>query len=269
MVILKLIVDGFVKKLIHVNKRLSSVIYGMGFFLLFFAAELSAGDVVTVAVGKTLQPYIDAKTGSGIELQIIKEAFKVKGRKVRFLYFFGEGGVKNFSLGRVDSLLTNEGDSLRRKIGRNVYYTNGIVNYKNFAISLKSRGLEIESIEGLSGLKVASFSSANKKLGSDFERQTKFMSLYKELPNQLDHVIALYDQYVDVVVADKYVFEYHRRSWHQNGGADKEVSYHPLFEPSARRLVFFDESLVQDFNEGLAALKNSGRHQEIIRSYGL
>jgi polar amino acid transport system substrate-binding protein len=220
---------------------------------------------ITLAVGMSIPPYIDSENQSGIELEIISEAFAEEGYGVQLRYLGNYGIVNNFNAGLIESMLVNRSVIISEEDDTPPRFSSDtIIHYHNYALSLKKYNHQVNNIEELSNLRVMGFCNATKVLEPEFALNMSNSPLYREVSMQTDQVIALYRDLVDVVIADLRIFNYFQKKIKDTHGEFYEVKAHDVFQPSPRQLVFAHHNDRDSFNRGLHKLKASGRYQAIL-----
>ncbi|WP_165602628.1 substrate-binding periplasmic protein [Candidatus Terasakiella magnetica] len=218
-----------------------------------------------IAVGLSIPPYVIKEKAKGIEYDILKEVLNSQGYEMEPVYVPLSRTLHLIKYGQVDGIMSTGQKDLPG------CYTNPHITYWNFAITLKSRNLEIHSVADLQDKTVLAFQNASKYLGAQYAQMTKTNPKYKEIADQSVQNKLLFNKRVDVVIADRYIFEWFRTHMPVKSVADtsQEVVHHRLFDPSHFSSVFKDSDVCLAFNKGLEAMKVSGRYGEIIASYGV
>lgn len=230
-----------------------------------WAAQSAEAKTLRIAVGLSIPPYIIKEESRGIEYDILKEVLLSQGYEMEPVYVPLGRTLHMIKSDKVDGIMSTGADNLPG------CYTDSHITYWNFAISLKSAHLKIESVHDLIDKSVLSFQNAKNYLGADFKQMAEKNRQYKEVADQSIQNKLLFNGRADVVVADRYIFEWFRNDASVQKVADtnQEVEYHRLFEPSNFRAVFKDGAICAAFNVGLKDLRESGRYQEIIASYNV
>ncbi len=219
---------------------------------------------ITLAVGVSIPPYINIETQQGVESQIIREAFGKEGYKVKLKFLSTQGIFNNFKALQVDAMLVSRSkDNLDGEV-QSAFLSSAIINYHNYAISLKNANHQLANIKSLSQFRVIGFSSATKVLGDEFAEAIDKSKLYREVAEQTDQVIALYRNMVDVVIADPVIFSHFQYKLKEAFGEYHEVTMHDLFAPSPRHITFRNRIDRDSFNRGLNKIKANGRYQAIL-----
>lgn len=226
----------------------------------------SFGADVRMAFGEKIPPFCFPETNSGIELEVLGEALAYKGHRLVPKYFPFARIPLEFERGAVDAAMTDLGVDLA-PFG--AHYGNPAVFYDNVFISLKERGLVIRKPEDLKGLTVISFQGAANRY-PDWLGPVKKDGRYFEQNDQELQVLTLDRGRYDIVLSDRNIFRYFTlKLKKEKGFVPKDTEEHRFvtFNPMDYRPVFRDKGVRDDFNAGLAHLKESGRFQAIYDKY--
>lgn len=229
------------------------------------AAAVQGADV-RMAFGEKIPPFVFPETDSGIEIEVIGEALAFKGHHLVPRYFPFARIPWEFRSGAVDAAMTDLGTDLK-PFGAN--YGNPAVFYDNVFITLKSRHLVINQPSDLKGLTVISFQGAAKRY-PEWLGQVRKDGRYYEQNDQELQVLTLDKGRYDVVLSDRNIFRYFTlRLKREQGYITKESQEHRfvVFNPADYRPLFRDSHVRDDFNAGLAHLKETGRYQAIYDKY--
>lgn len=240
--------------------------------VLFVCAPAAHGREVKVGIGFSLAPYVIQEQNSGVELDVIREAFRVAGHEAVFVYLPNLRLPLAFEVGSVDCIALNAAFDVAAETGRNVFYSDHTVVYQNAAISLASSGFEITSLKDLEDKVVLGFNSASKSLGPEYAAMTKVNARYLELADQSLQVRMLYTDRVQVVVSDKRIFFYWRKKLTEAGLLDginitRNVSLADIFPLAPRHVAFREPELVVPFNRGLSSIRKNGTFNAILARY--
>lgn len=235
--------------------------------LLLFLFLLCSSDSVyakelKMAVGLALPPYFIQETDSGMELDIIRAALKAKGYSVTPVYLPFSRVTKHMADGKVDCAST-----INEKSGVKAFYSDSHIFYQNFAVSLKSKNLTINTLNDLKNKKIVSFQNAKKYLGEEFAAMAENNPDYQEKANQEIQNWLLFKNRTEVVVGDINIFKYYTKKVADRVDTTQEVVYHNLFPKTDYKVAFKDKSIMDDFNMGLKQIKQSGAYQKIINRY--
>ncbi|MBF0099881.1 MAG: ABC transporter substrate-binding protein [Desulfobacterales bacterium] len=226
-----------------------------------YSLNMAYGVEINVAIGLSLPPYVIAETNSGIEFDIVKESLDQKGYTMIPRYVLLRQVPEMFKKKVVDAAMTvNEG------FGLDGFLSDVVITYQNFAITLADNKISINTIEDLKDKSIIAFQNATIYLGELFAKTVQPNKNYSETPKQLIQVNLLYSNRSQVVISDKNIFLYYR-NFADKALIQKDITFHPIFKPNPYSVAFRDEKIKNAFNQGLEALKKSGRYQEIINSY--
>lgn len=223
----------------------------------------SAAPPVQIGTGYSLPPYAITETARGLELDIVRAAFKEAGLDIHVNFLPPARTLLMLQNQQLDAITTvNEG------IGKtNGFWSDSHISYQNYAITLQSSGLQINRIEDLAGHSIAAFQNASLSLGSQYQQAIRLAMSYKEYPNQLQQNKLLYSHRVDIVIADKLVFQYLTPTMGPGFDASQAVHYHDIFPPTPYKLLFATNDLRQRFNQGLNKIRRNGEYQLLISHY--
>ena len=224
-----------------------------------FSTSISAHEI-TAAVGSSLAPYIIQSSNTGIEIDIIKEALAVNNHTLTLRYPPLKQVPVLYRKNVVDAALT-----VTKEFGLDACFSDIVIQYQNFAISLTKSNFTIDNVTDLANKKVIAFQNATTYLGKEYKKAVE-LAQYTELAKQTLQVNRLFLERDDVVIADKNIFLYYK-SQTTHIKTEEPLTFHPIFPPSPYRVAFRDPVICKDFNEGLAILKKSGRTKEIIARY--
>ena len=225
-----------------------------------------------IVIGAELPPYVFNQMSAGIEVDIIKEALKVKGHTVSFQfvpYLHLQSRLYNREL---DGIAQNTIFDIGKEADITVYESDTTIKYHNFAITFLDKNFQMESINDLANKKVLAFQNASRYLGSVYAAMADSNDEYREYPKQSFQVKQLYAGKVDVVISEKRIFNYWKGQAESEGSLDlkdikKKLKFHNIFEASSRNVKFLDRNIRKDFNYGLEFIKATGLYQSIINKY--
>lgn len=232
------------------------LILSLSLILITFTAN--AKDITLIA-GLSLPPYIIEAENRGMEYDIIKEALKLKGHELKLEYVPFVRLVVDYT--KFDGAIT-----INESSGATGNYSDVVITYQNYAISLKDKNVAIASVQDLGNKKIVAFQNATKYLGDEFAQMAKANSEYFEQGNQEAQVKMLYSGRADAIVSDINIFKFYRKNL-QNFDTSADITLHEIFPGTDYKVLFNDAQIRDDFNAGLAELKSSGRYDEIVKSY--
>lgn len=206
---------------------------------------------VTLATSKSIPPYIIKEQQSGIQLDIIKQAFSNAGYQVNQLIFTSNLRAERMLKQNAVDAIVNAPNN-----GSYAYLSEPVIFYQNIAISLSARQLSIGSIEDLTKFRLMAFQNAKKYLGDRFSQAAEQAKFYTEVSNQSAQLERLYRGQVDVIILDKRIFHYLNQKRIAQKSPTAPVTKHLIFPESPRLLGFHDPALRDKFNAGLKQLND-------------
>ena len=232
------------------------------FSLAFDVAPSSSGPKeLRMAVGLALPPYNIPETDSGIEMDIVREALKMKGYVVKAKYLPFARVRRELMNCEVDGALTINPNS-----GIQAFYSDEHLICQNVVVTLKQNAFHIHEIADLKDKSVLAFQNATLYLGKDFSAMADQNAKYWEIAKQEIQINRLYTNRVDVIVLDKNIF-YHHQKHNDRVDTSQAIDIWHIFPPTPFSVAFVNEKVRDDFNEGLKQLRESGRYDEIVKKY--
>ncbi len=238
--------------------------YLFGLLILLTSTEVFA-DRLNIAVGLWIPPYVIREEARGIEYDILKETLALAGHEMVPRYVPLARTLAELRSGLVDGIMSTGQPGLPG------CYTDSHITYWNYAITLSSRNIKINNIADLKGRSIAAFQNARNYLGEEYRLLTLNNDRYREIGNQSSQNKLLFSNRIEVVIADRYIFQWFSRDPEVTKIIDTEpeVTYHKIFPPSHFQSVFSRQDVCDDFNIALKKLRDSGRYDEIVASYGV
>lgn len=225
---------------------------------------------LTIGVSIAIPPWVIAENHTGIELDILKEAFAIKGYQVTPSFLSFALSYSLFEADRLDGIMNVKINSVK-----NGFYSDPVVHFDNVAISLEDKNfpenIEVSFLENKS---VVAFQKASLNLGDRFSQMVARNTRYQEIAQQHLQINLLMIREIDFIIMEKSIFGYY---W-QRALNDPELTFakaklnrpiriHKLFEPTEYRFVFAREQVRNDFNAGLRHIKNNGQYAAIFQRY--
>lgn len=214
------------------------------------------------AVGLSLPPYVIHEQNRGLELDIAGQALRGCGYRIVPSYIAYGQVAQRFVSGQMDAALT-----MREQSGVKAYYSASYIRYQDMAISLRSRQLPIKSVQDLRHYRVLAFQNASQELGAEFAALAQGSPHYGETGQQIVQNRMLYSESVDVIVADRWIFQYYARQLQAAGEPTAAVAWHDVLPALSYQVAFRSAGLRDCFNRQLAALRDSGAYQRILNQY--
>lgn len=242
--------------------------------VLFFLASVSfvAAQEVRVGIGFAIPPYVIKESNSGVEVDVIREAFRRQGHEAVFVYLPNLRLPLAFSQGEVDCIATNAAYDLAADSGRKVYPSATTVVFQNYAVTLQRQALSVQSVASMVNMRVLAFNNASKYLGPEFRAMSVANSRYSELADQSLQVRMLYSGRVDVVVSDKRIFLWWRQKLLESATSlpvdlKQPVFFNAVFPSAPRHVAFSDPALSEAFDKALSSIKIDGTYDAIVGKY--
>lgn len=223
--------------------------------------SLSAKDIL-IAFPSSLPPWTLQASDAGITLEIVRESLKIRGHRLK---------TKYLSLKQLNRTLETDSDAHAQVESREMkgYYSDKIMDFQTSLISLKPNGFKIQKINDLNDKQIISFQNASVLFGNAFQAMTQTNPRYQEIADQERQVVQLYNGQTDLILIDRHIFLYFRRSTAMTN-TSMSIAYHQipgLTDKSPAFVVFQDKDLRDDFNTGLQQLKDSGDYYDIFYKY--
>lgn len=238
--------------------------FAMALATLVLPLGAAQADEITMTFGDSTPPYAFSDTGTGLEVDIVREALALHGHTLVPSFVPAARVERQFKNGLVDAASKDPAMTLE---GADAFYANVSVEYFDVLITLASRDLSLSEPSDLDGLNVFAFQNAWKFYG-DWLGAVRDQGRYDESSDQKEQVRALIAGLVDVVVADRNIFNYHARQWAEQSGEPLPDMVLTEFKPPLLvRPVFRDAAIRDDFNAGLAEIKQNGRYDALVDQY--
>ncbi len=221
-----------------------------------------AATEIRVAVGSTLPPYFILADDSGIEMDIIRAAMAEGGRTMIPMYL--EYGTMEEALqqGLVDCVST-----INERSGARAHYSDVVISYQNYAITLAQSRLKIDKVADLKGKAIIAFPNAHKVLGAEYAAAVADNPYYWERGNQLLQTGNLFLGRTQVLIGDFRIFNHYGKKLASRSQAQQPVVFHDLFPKTDYKIACNDQRIIDDFNRGLRWVRNSGLYDKIVAKY--
>jgi len=199
---------------------------------------------------------------AGLEAEIVSAALAVRGH--RLVPYLGP-------LPRLDAALRERRiDGLAPAVGHfgsKAWLTRPYLEYRNVAVTLSDRDLDLGSPADLKALRVTAFPGAVEVLGADYREAVAASPAYREEFKQELQVLSLKHGRADVIVVDRTILHHHVGRLSARLKSPLSVREHELFQPVRYRAAFADPVLAEDFNEGLVEISRNGQLDRIRDRY--
>ncbi|NKF52235.1 amino acid ABC transporter substrate-binding protein [Shewanella sp. WXL01] len=217
---------------------------------------------VIIASAHNRPPYIIEDDKQGLELAIIRQAFKAVGVEVDFRFSSRKRQHLSFEQHKVDAVMT-----MSSHLSVSSYWSQPYITYQNVAISLASRQFHIDRLAQLRDFRLTSFLNASKTLGPEFLQMASEHLSYMEISPQHRQNRMLYLDRVDVVIADKYVFQHLNTLINDEVDTSPELAFDHVIANKGYHVLFHDERLRDSFDKGLSLIKQNGLYQQLTDRY--
>ncbi|HEX5394105.1 MAG TPA: ABC transporter substrate-binding protein [Rhodocyclaceae bacterium] len=208
-------------------------------------------------------PYM-LDNGGGIVTDIVKAALEPGGYTVVPMPVAMGRGIELYASNRIDGIAP-----IRESSGLQSNYSDVFIQYHNYAFALKSRNLNIKTLNDLKVNTVIGFQNSSKYLGQAYAAAVAANPGYKEMANQETQTLMLLLGRIDVAIMDESIFRYYREKLIAEGKAPRsaEVQRFDLFPATEYKCAFADAKIRDEFNRGLATIRANGRYDAIYRKY--
>lgn len=164
--------------------------------------------------------------------------------------------------------------SVHGKDEAGLHYSDGMVDYINYAITRKEDRIRLTGEGDLDQYRFVIWQRGWADLGPAFEARYKpddngqFRPNYFQSSTQDAQSRVFWARRVDVIVVDRHVFEWYRRQLAASMKVDDEVEYHDIFKSTAVFAAAFADRDTRDrFNGTLKVMRADGSYQDILNRY--
>lgn len=226
-----------------------------------FSVASSQARVLIVATREDAAPLVMPDRISGLEIDIVREAFRLGGYEIEIVILPPLRVRDALMEGRVDAAFP-----LKAHTETSLFYSDSYYTIQNIAVSLEEQKARIDQVSDLGMYAVVAFQGAAQWLPKAFRDMAAANSSYQELKNQKGQVRSFFMRRDRVIVLDQTIFRYYAG---QKGINPDGLSYveHSILPPAPVSLGFSDGALQKAFNAGLRLLRNNGEYEAIIRRY--
>jgi polar amino acid transport system substrate-binding protein len=231
--------------------------------LLAAPSHAESNTPIRVGFGVNKPPYVMEADRSGLEVELVNAAFQAAGRSVEPYFAPHERLFALLAHHHIDAIATTNEAS-----GIVAYYSDNHITYQNYAIALADRpDIAIKTLSDLSRYRIASFQGARNILGQAYRDAVDHASDYSEQAQQSQRNVMLFRGRVDVVIADKRIFEYFRQHAGPEANQHRPVHYFAVFPPTQYKLGFDRQADREQFNAGLAQIRKNGIYDKVLKKY--
>lgn len=219
-----------------------------------------------VGVSFAIPPYVIKHEGSGIELDLLTEAFAGSGYEIQFEYLPLERTFRMLESGKLDAIINVKPGMLNH-----AYLSQPVITFHNRVFTLDKT--QIRSLADLKSLRVSAFQRARQILGEDFAGVVDQNPRYEEVARQEGQVQRLLLGRTDAVILEQRVFHYYLAQL--SGSEPYSGRYNPnqvrqfeLFAPTHYHFAFRQAAQRQWFDRELSRMRKDGRYERIFAAYG-
>jgi polar amino acid transport system substrate-binding protein len=235
----------------------------------WLAATVDArAEELVIAFSLDTPPYVMDEGKTGIEIDIVRAALAPKG------YTFT---VRQMPYGELADAVKEEGVDAAAtvtKLDNGTFYSDEYITFHNAAISKKSAGLTIDSIEDLKGKSILAWENAYEDLGPKFatlfspDVKAPYREKYREIANQKNQVEMFWKGEAEVIVIGEAVMKWFTQELADEVDTKAPLVDHKIFPADTKfRISFQSERVRDDFNAGLKQLQASGEYEKIYARY--
>jgi polar amino acid transport system substrate-binding protein len=241
------------------GSNMRSLLLMVGLFWMAFAVR---AEPLRVGFGDQKPPYVFEQQRRGLEYEIVSAAFQAAGTEMQPYFAPNERLHLMLRRGDIDCVTsTNEQN------GTAAYYSNVYIHYHNIALALASHNYRIDTIADLDRYSISTFQRARLLLGPVFQQMAATNPNYREEAQQIARNRLLYIGRVDVVVGDSRIINYFNREVSDQVDSSQPVTRYELFAPTPYRLGCRFQAPRDRFDQGLLAIRQSGKYAAIERKY--
>ncbi|UXR63718.1 transporter substrate-binding domain-containing protein [Bdellovibrio bacteriovorus] len=231
-----------------------------------------SGKMVSVAFTRGRPPYVFTEKGQlrGIEIDLTREVltrlgYKLKAEALSPYRIEAEAKHgKNFDV-VIGAPFSSDGAR---------FYSKPLVKFENVAVVLKSKKIQLKSVKDMNGLRVGAWVNAGDSLGRDFHRQYsprisgEPVRNYKEFSKQDEQFRAFWEDKIDVLIMDRYIFGWFRMTQASDADVLRDVETFSIFpDPKSTSVAFGDQKMRSAFELELGKMRESGEYDRIVQSY--
>ncbi|ALO42922.1 substrate-binding periplasmic protein [Pseudoalteromonas phenolica] len=227
-------------------------------FLLLVSTSLLAKPF-NVVTGIDRPPYSIQNAKVGFEIELLNAVLDKVVEHHEFVIAPYGRTIKILDVNNIDAMTT---------ASISVYKASGklslpYIQYRNVAVTLKSAGLKLASINDLERFSIATFLNAKTILGDTFSQAVSKASQYTELSDQSLQLHMLRKNKVQVLVMDINIFNYFNK-FHE-----LDVDIHQIFPLTAYGLLVKDDRTRTAFDKELKKFINSSRYYKLAEGWSI
>ncbi|TMP31842.1 hypothetical protein CWB99_00020 [Pseudoalteromonas rubra] len=219
-----------------------------------FAKEL------TVAFGLSRPPYVDERSGSGISVELFKQAAEPLGWQYKTLFVSIKRMKRLVERGDIDVAV----EMSRAQPG--LHYSVPFISYSNYAIHSSNSDFTLNSMQELASHSICAWQNASEHL--KLNEIVAGKEDYLEFSKQRDQVIDWLNGKCDVILIDDTLLHWHLSELNQSSSVVINKQWGKVLLPFENNPLWFyvafaDAQLRDEFNASLKKLVQTGRYQQI------
>ncbi|MES2258932.1 MAG: transporter substrate-binding domain-containing protein [Pseudomonadota bacterium] len=238
--------------------------------LLLCSGALATDLKVAFNTDKPPFAFVDAAGNvAGIEVDVIRNVLTRLGFGMKIEPVSKSRLLLVVRTGQVDIAASVQG-----KDEGSVYYSDGIADYLNYAITRKEDGIQLATEADLDLHRFVIWQNGWADLGPAFEAKYRpdahgrFRANYFQSGTQDAQSRVFWARRVEVIVVDKSIFEWYRHQLAASMKVDDELVFHDIFKTGTTFAAAFGERAMRDrFNVALKAMRADGTYQAILNKY--
>ena len=227
-----------------------------------FVADAEEPMSIELVAGLSKPPFIIEENASGIQIDLIREAFRLHHIEVNFIHMPLGRAVTGYQRLNVDGVMTLPANYQHPAM----HVSSPYIKYQNVAITLAENDAVINTIKDLSRLSLVAFQNAKRYLGNEYDDVVSYSLDYREMPDQAKQVEMLFMRRTEAIVLDESIFKY-IVSQSDDMRYQKPFKIHYIFEERNYVAGFRDNKLADIFNEAIVQMKSDGSYKQIIDKY--
>ncbi len=250
------------------KKIIGLVITIIIFFLIISSQPCFADQILKIAFGDALPPWVIPETDTGIIVDIIKETLDPAGYIIKPVYVPYARRLISYKYGDLDAVC-DINPKIMTDSKLEGYLSVIAYDYENIGVSLKKKGYSFSRISDLVNYSVISWQGAKAAIGGEYADMADKNKKYRELANQKLQIRLLYAGREDVIQLDRQIFRYFRKKVSEEGKIDtsQPVDIFPLFGKNECGFLFRNKNTQAVFDKNFGILKESGRYEKIFERY--
>jgi len=217
---------------------------------------------LNLIAGLAKPPFILEEGQTGLQLEIISQAFALSNIEVKFTHLPLGRNITGFQQWDIDGVITLPKDYKYP----GMYVSKPYIDYENVAVSLSAKQLEIESLTDLSDKSLIAFQNAKKYLGEDYNNVVAYLIDYREIADQEKQIKMLFSGRTEVIIADINIFKYFVKT-HTDPMFHKLFTIHHIFNTRGYAAGFKKKDVQEAFDRGIKQIKDNGTYQMLLDKY--